>query len=126
MHPARRAPARAVLVLAVVAVAAVFAARVGGHVGWGVAAAAFLLASVASFLFPTRYRMDDAGVEARLLGATRRRRWSAIHLALDSAEGLLLSPSRRRGLWDPVRTLFLRFDGNADVVRPFVRERALP
>jgi len=123
VHPARRRPAAAISVVAVIAVASAFSARVGGHGAWGLSAALFLLVTVASFLFPTRYRLTDGGVEVSLLGALRRREWARLHVLGDGSVGLLLSPSRRAGILDPIRTIFLRYDGNAEEVRSFVRER---
>jgi hypothetical protein len=123
VHPASRRPATAVAVLGVVGLASFWSARVGGHGVWGVTAATFLIATVASFLFPTRYRLTDEGVEVRLLGARRRRAWAGLHVVAEGGEGLLLSPSRRRGIFDPVRTILLRYEGNAAQVRRFVEER---
>ena len=123
VHPARRSPRRAVFALAVVALAAAFARTIGGHVGWALAAATFLLVCVAPFLFPTRYRLSPEGVEVRLLGARRRRRWSDLRLVRESAEGALLSPGKRWGLLDPVRTIFVRYPDDPAAARRFVRER---
>lgn len=112
VHPAARRRAAAGGTLAVVALAGLAAARVGGGTFWGAIAVVFLVLAVSPFLLPTRYRLDDAGVEVRHLGGVRRRAWSDVKRVATVPGGVLLSPSRVPSVRDRWRGIVLRVDGD--------------
>jgi hypothetical protein len=123
VHPARRSPVRASLAVGVAVLAATFAAAVGRSTTFAVFAALFVVLSVASFLFPTHYRLFPDGVEVRVLGARRRRKWSELSLARESKGEIWLTPTGRPGFFDSVRTILLRLPDEAEAIRRFVHER---
>jgi hypothetical protein len=108
VHPAARRRAATLATLALVALTAVTAARIGQGAGWGIVAAAFLTVSVSSFLFPTRYHLDERGIEVRHLGSVRRRTWRDVRRVDQVPGGLLLSPYIRPTLRDRFRAVLIR------------------
>jgi len=56
---------------------------------------------------PVRCRLDEDGVTRRSGWFAEHRRWRGLQRAVRSAEGVLLSPYRRRHWLDPYRALFL-------------------
>ena len=59
---------------------------------WSVLAALFLFGSLSRWLLPTRYRLDEKGVELRFLGTVRHRPWSDFNAVHTHPRGLHLSP----------------------------------
>jgi len=121
IHPAARAPGKAAGVVGFILLSGLAAAEVGRGAGWGAVAIAFLTLSVSGFLWPTRYRLDERGVEVRHLGGTRRRAWSDLRRIERVPGGVLVSPCRRAGVRDRVRGIVLRTDGDAEDLLATVR-----
>ncbi|MBI2895216.1 MAG: hypothetical protein HYY06_16805 [Deltaproteobacteria bacterium] len=133
VHPAARRKPAAVGAMAIVTLTAVAAAEVGRGVAWGVVAAGFLVLCISAFLFPTRYRLDDGGIEIRHLGGVRRRSWKdvrRVELVSGGVAGspasaarwgsVMLSPYLRPTLRDRVRAVVLRFEGDPAEILAFV------
>ena len=123
-HPARRRPQDIFLVAAVVLVSA-----------WAVLvtlespllaglAALILVVSVAPFLLPTHYRLDDDGIEERRVFTTRRRAWSELRRVQLGPGAALVSPFARKSWRDRRRGLYLYLDGaDRDQVIAILGER---
>ena len=123
-HPARRRPQDIFLVAAVVLVSA-----------WAVLvtlespllaglAALILVVSVAPFLLPTHYRLDDDGIEERRVFTTRRRAWSELRRVQLGPGAALVSPFARKSWLDRRRGLYLYLDGaDRDQVIAILGER---
>lgn len=124
VHPAARRRPAAAGALAVIALAGLAAAEVGGGIGWGTAAIVFLVLAVSPFLLPTHYRLDDEGVEVRHLGGVRRRAWSEVRRVEPVPGGVLVSPYRVASFRDRVRGIVLRVDGDATLVLERARRRS--
>ncbi len=121
-HPARARPGRTALAVGVIQLAALLAYATGG--AWLAALAeAVLLASIAPFLFPTRYVLCDERVCARRLGVTRARRWSELRRFQAGAETVLLSPFARPSWLDRTRGLVVFFAANERDVMAIVRDK---
>lgn len=56
---------------------------------------------------PVRCRLDESGVVRRSGWFAERRPWTELKRAVRRADGVLLSPYRRRHWLDPYRALFL-------------------
>ncbi len=122
--PARRRPQDIFLVAAVVLVSA-----------WAVLvtlespllaglAALILVVSVAPFLLPTHYRLDDDGIEERRVFTTRRRPWSELRRVQVGPGAALVSPFARKSWLDRRRGLYLYLDGaDRDQVIAILGER---
>lgn len=80
-------------------------------------AGVILLVSVAPFLVPTHYRLDDDGVEARRLWTCRRRVWRELRRVQVGRGAALVSPFARPSWLDRHRGVLLYFDGLDDAGR---------
>jgi len=89
----------------------------------GVAAPAFVLLSLSSFLFPTTYRLTKESVEVRSLGVARARPWTEMRRMTVDRTGVFLSPFERRSWLEAYRGVRLLFGGNRDQVVAFVEAR---
>jgi hypothetical protein len=123
-HPARRRPQDIFLVVAVVLVAAGAVMITLDSALLALLAAGFLLVSVASFLLPTHYRLDDDGVEQRRLWGKKRRAWRDLRRVQVGPGAALVSPFTRRTWMDRHRGVLVFFDGaDRDQVIAVLRER---
>lgn len=73
--------------------------------------AALLLAAVAPFWLPTRYRIDDGGIEEWRWPRRRRRAWPELRRVEVGARALLVSPFARPSWLDRYRGMVIMFDG---------------
>jgi hypothetical protein len=112
-HPARRQPDKVALVSSVVLISAWTVLVTLGSPYLALLAAIILVLAVTPFLFPTRHRLGDDGVEVTRLGNRRYRRWPELRRAQIGRDGALLSPFARRSWLDRYRGVVLSFDGLA-------------
>jgi hypothetical protein len=113
-HPLRDEPLwkSVALVLSMAGASALMAVSFG-QVAVGVVALAVLTGSMARYLLPTRYSLDESGAAWRLL-TWRRRPWSTFRRAVRHADGVFLSPFSRPHRLDSFRGLFLRTGETVD------------
>lgn len=118
-HPARRRPALAVAVVAFVAAVAVVGSHaLGPGLQWtAMLFAALLLASVSTFLLPTRYEIDEEAITLRHLLGRRRRLLREIRRVEVEGRYALLSPFTSARALDRFRALVLPLDGVPTAVR---------
>jgi hypothetical protein len=124
VHPAARRRGAAVATVAVILLAGLATSIVGGGTAWGAAAIVFLVLAVSSFLFPTRFRIDDEGVEVRHFGGRRRRAWSEVRRVVAVPGGVLVSPYRAASFRDRLRGIVLAVEGDATAVLERARRHA--
>lgn len=74
-------------------------------------AGTILIVGVASFLFPTRYRLTDSGVEARSLVRRKFRKWSDLRRYTIGSGAALVTPFSRPSWMDRYRGIMLLLDG---------------
>jgi hypothetical protein len=110
-HPARRRPQDVFLVGAVVLVSMWAVLVTLGSAFLAALAAVILVVAVAPFLFPTRYRLDDDGVEERRLWTRKRRSWRDLRRLQVGPGAALVSPFARPSFLDRHRGLVLYLDG---------------
>ncbi|MDP6778292.1 MAG: hypothetical protein QGI83_16170 [Candidatus Latescibacteria bacterium] len=93
--------------------------------GWsyGLLSFCLLTGALLRFYVPTRYRLDDDGVEVSFLGVERVTPWSRIRRIRSDRRGAFLSPFDRPSRLDAYRGVYLRFSGNRDEVMRFVCHR---
>jgi hypothetical protein len=126
VHPAREEPVRLAIaagVLLVVVGALVF---VWESVLFAALGAFLLVAATSPFLFETRYRLSEEGVEVEFLGQKRARPWRELRRVEPDGNGILLSPFARRSLLDGPRGVYLRVGARAPeraAVLAYVRAR---
>lgn len=123
-HPARRRPQDVFLIAAVVLVSAWTVLVTLGSPWLAVVAAAILVGSVASFLLPTTYLLDDDGVEERTLWGRKRRAWADLRRLQVGPGAALVSPFPRKSWLDRQRGVLLYLDGaDRERVVSVLRER---
>ncbi len=124
--PARERPLAAVVLVASAVVLGWLVHRGTSDRLLGIAAPAFVLASLSSFLCPTRYRLTDESVEVRSLGVMRARPWSEMRRMTVDRTGVFLSPFEQKSWLEAYRGVRLLFEangGNRDQVVEFVEAR---
>lgn len=122
VHPAKRNMRTTVLVtifLIVVVIVVYFAAS---SVWFGVLAFIFLFGSLASFYFPTRYRMTQKEIVIKTKAQTLVKKWSQYRTYHPDKNGVLLSPFVRKTRLENFRGTYIRFEGNRDEVVGFVKK----
>jgi hypothetical protein len=123
-HPVKRRPRDAALVAMVVLFSAYGVLAFTRSIFLAVLAIAILLVSVAAFLVPTHYKLDDHGVEERRLGRRRFRAWSELRRVQVGAGAALVSPFARKHWADRYRGVVLLLDGAPrDRVVAILREK---
>jgi hypothetical protein len=123
-HPARRRPRDVALVAAVLLLTAGAVLMSFRSVFLTALAVVIVVVSIAAFLFPTHYRLSDAGIEERRLGVRRTRRWQDLRRVEVGPGGALVSPFARRSWLDRHRGFLLLFDGaDRDAVVAELRRR---
>ena len=121
--PARERPAAAAVLIGAALVLGVLVAKETHDRFLGVAAPAFVLASLSSFLLPTSYRLTEESLEVRSLGVARARPWAEMRRMTVDRTGVFLSPFERRSWLEAYRGVRLLFGGNRDQVVAFVEAR---
>jgi hypothetical protein len=81
-----------------------------------------LILSLAEFLFPIHYTLNRDGARSRQGLWVIEMPWGDLQHVYLAADGVKLSPLRRRGSrMEPLRGVFLRFAGNDDAVVATIR-----
>ena len=123
-HPARRRPQDAMLAASVIFVSA-YAILVSLQSALlAVLAIVLLVAAIAPFLVPTRYRLDAEQLVERRLFVTRTRRWSELRRLEIGKTAALVSPYRQPRWLDRYRgiTMILPLPGDGADRDSVVRE----
>lgn len=115
VHLAARRPGRAVVVLLVILFALFGVAALVPH-SWNAAgrillvvlSAILLLGSIAEFLLPVTYTLDEAGAHARYWGSHRVISWARVRRVYLRSDGIHLSPLAARSWADAYRGVTLR------------------
>lgn len=121
--PARERPLSASILVGASVVLGVLVAKQTNDLVLAVAAPAFVLVSLSSFLLPTEYRLSEESVEVRSLGVTRVRPWREMRRMTVDRTGVFLSPFERRSWLESFRGVRLLFGGNRDQVVAFVEAK---
>jgi len=119
-HPAFEEPWRNLIVLFFLIVTALALWLGTGSINWAVLGVIALLFAVRQWFIPTHYRLDEQGVQVRVLCWRRRKNWSAIKRASTDRNGVLLSAFAQPSRLDAFRGMFLRFSGNREQVMAFI------
>jgi len=123
-HPARERPLAAAVLVVIMLGASVFAARFGNGPWWGILGFGLLALSLWSFFLPTRFRMDEAGVEKKSVFGTEKRTWREVRSFTTDSRGMLLSPFPKPTPLAKFRGLAVQFaPGGREGVVAFVRDR---
>jgi len=116
VHLARREPARALAVSALILVAALAALLLFHSLLSALLSAGLLLAATGEFLLPVTYRLTPEGAEARGLFAWRKIAWSDVKRVYSGRGEVKLSPLAHGGPREGFRGVLLRCEGNQSAV----------
>ena len=123
VHPLRQEKAsKSLSLIVIVATVSWSTAYSFGHFGYGLLSLCFLVSSLAHYFFPSRYRLDEAGVSRDLLGRQTRRAWTDFRRVDARSNGLFLSPFARPSRLDAFRGLFLPFHAEGDRIIYYVQQ----
>jgi hypothetical protein len=123
-HPAKRNRNVTILVSIFIVVIVVVVYFATDHsVLFPVLAFLVLFGSLASFYFPTRYRMTEDEIIVKTRMQTIVKRWSQYRTYYVDKNGILLSPFVRRSRLENFRGTYIKFWYNKDEVVAFVKER---
>jgi hypothetical protein len=123
-HPAkknRRVTAAVSFFIAIVVVVVYFATD--QSVLFSVLAFLVMTGSLASFYFPTRYKLTEDEIVVKTKMQTLVKKWSQYRTFYADKNGVLLSPFVRRSRLENFRGIYIKFWYNKDEVVAFVKER---
>lgn len=110
-HPARTRPRDLALVVSVLLLTTGAVLSTFQSMFFAVLAVTILVATIAPFLFPTRYHIDDWGIREVRLGRTRARPWTELRRVQIGRQGALVSPFAKASWMDRYRGMTILFDG---------------
>jgi len=112
VHLARRRPRQAAAVVAVILAGSVAAGLGFQSLLLGLLAALLLVASLADYFLPLRYRLAADGVSVRGLWHHRRLQWPSVRRVVRDTSGVKLSPLPRPSRLEAYRGIYLWFSAN--------------
>jgi len=110
VHPFTENAGKSVLLVLIILATCVGVFTWVPYVSAVIIALAFLVVSMAPYLFPTHYHADGNGLEIRFIGAKTFRSWDVFRNFYPHDVGAHLSTLRKPGPLDPFRGSFIRFE----------------
>ncbi|MEW5797286.1 MAG: hypothetical protein AB1772_13140 [Candidatus Zixiibacteriota bacterium] len=123
VHPVKRQPLVSAAVTLFVVLVAVFVYSWMQSHWFTILALVIMLGSLAKFYFPTQYKLTDRAVTVKSTTQTLVKEWKLYRNCYPDKKGILLSPFVTPSRLENFRGLYLMFEGNAEQVTSFVRER---
>lgn len=120
-HPAKRNLRTTILVTAFLMVVVAVVYFAASSVWFGILAFIFLFGSLASFYFPTRYKMSEKEIVIKTKAQTLVKKWSQYRTYYPDKNGVLLSPFARKTRLENFRGTYIRFESNREEVVNFVK-----
>jgi hypothetical protein len=124
--PAAERPAQAIAVGLAMITAGLGLGVYGGDAFLAGVIVAVLFLSLSAYFLPTRFRIDNEGVEVASPFGKRHRRWEALRSYNADGRGVTLSPYTRPSWLESYRGLRLLFHRNRDQVLKRVAARLEP
>lgn len=122
-HPAKKNPKITVIVTLFLFVLVVMVYYMTYSVWFAILAVLILFGSLASFYFPTRYKLTTDEIIVITKMQALHKKWSQYRSVYPDKNGVLLSPFIKPSRLENFRGLYLRFWYNRDEVMAFVKER---
>lgn len=122
-HPAKKNPKVTILVSIFIAVLIVIVYFITYSPWLCILAFLILFGSLASFYFPTYYRLTDKEIIIKTKAQTTVKKWSQYRSYYPDKNGVLLSPFVRPTRLENFRGLYIKFWHNRDEVVAFVKEQ---
>lgn len=121
VHPARERPVRTVLVSGVILLAGRFVQLESGLLIAGFGAMLVLVLVLQRFFFPSRYRIDAAGLSEFGVWGQRTILWSAVRLAEIGGHGAWISELERRHWREGRRGVHVLFGSQREKITAHLR-----
>jgi len=115
-HPMKRRPVAATLVTLFITLCAVLAWYATEMLWFGVLALIVLVASLAKFYLPTKFKLTDKAVSIKTTATTVRKEWKHFRSFYADKNGVLLSPFVEPSRLENFRGMYLIFNENRDDV----------
>ena len=112
VHLARRNPRKTLWALLAILIGALAAGVGFRSAAAGMLTLILLAGSISDYLFPVRYRLSQAGIEARGLLFVRRMAWNQVRRVARETAGVKLSPRSRHSRLEAYRGIYLWFQAN--------------
>jgi len=125
VRPSDKAPTKRWVVLAVAILAFALGYLLFRNVVFGLVGFAIILLATAEFWLGISYKVDSKGVSSRVGLSLTSMEWSQVQRAIQTEQGIQLSPLTQGGRMDAFRGVYLRFGANRESVIEAVR-RWLP
>ncbi len=122
-HPAKKNPKVTIIVSIFIAVLIVVVYFITYSPWFCLLAFLILFGSLASFYFPTHYRLTDKEIIIKTKAQTLIKKWSQYRTYYPDKNGVLLSPFVRPTRLENFRGLYIKFWYNKDEVVAFVKEQ---
>jgi hypothetical protein len=123
VHPVKRKPLVSALVSLFVIAVVVLVRLTMESSTFTVLAGVIMAASLAKFYFPTRYRLDNAGITIKTTTQTLKKEWKLYRSCYPDKNGILLSPFATTSRLENFRGIYLMFQNNKESVTEFCKAR---
>lgn len=125
-HPVKRKPLVSVGVILLILLVPVLVFSATASIGFAIFAFVVMIASLAKFFFPTRYKLDSTGVTVKTTIQALTKPWSLYRSFYPDKNGVLLSPFVEPSRLENFRGLYVMFADNKESVVAFVGKHILP
>lgn len=125
-HPLTEEPILKSVTLCMLIIAFAVAVTISFNgIAYGLVTLIILSLSTSRYLLPTRYSLDENGVEIVHLLRCQRHPWTSFRRTASQRDGVFLSPFAASSRLDSFRGCFLRYGGNSDAVQAYVKNHVL-
>lgn len=122
VHLLREQPSKLLLVIPAAALSLVASCVLFQTFTLGLIVLFLIMASLAEYLFPIRYQLDERGASARTLTSLTRIEWRRVKKYYLDDHGIKLSPLSRQTRLEAYRGVYLRFGDRRDEIIRAVKE----
>lgn len=126
VHPLQRGGYRRTIFVLALILIPIGVVWVFEHFAWAVFATLFLLGTLSAYWLPSRFTLDDEGVEVQRWFWKRRLLWRDLKRVERDPNGLFVSPFAVRSRLDGHRGMLLMEPPERDAVEMYIRERLQP
>lgn len=116
-----RMPLQRVLVLVIAFCAGLLGMALFRQPLFGIFGFAAVVLSTAELYFPLRYTLTKTCARVKCGLSTTEILWDKVERIVDGPDGVKLSPLASKTRLEPFRGVYLRFQGNEDAVRKYIK-----
>ncbi|HWP30925.1 MAG TPA: hypothetical protein VNK96_04250 [Fimbriimonadales bacterium] len=116
VHLARKNPGKAMIVLMAAITGGLLGLFLSGTIWMAIIGFVVIVASLADFLLPIYYRLDEQSAKSRCGFIVSEIRWENVKRVIEGDDGIKLSPLEKPSRLSPFRGVFLRTNGNKEEI----------